>query len=179
MKSRQILDSPLVADASLCIGNRAPDDVDAMPEPRVSLAKRLWERAENLNGLCEGKGYELESVRVPKKFLLIEASLFTEAAGRLEGYEARIHDFEHQALELNSHLLNFAASVGAEEGQDMLELLYGFFGRIRCECGHPADEHHMVEIAAEKQCGHSDPNHGFCDCNGLRLVLYSEGLPNV
>lgn len=91
--------------------------------------------------------------------------------------QARIHDLEGKVLEQHGHLLNFAASVGAEDGQDMLEILYGFFARIRCECGHPADEHHMVEVAAEKQCGHSDPNHGFCECNGLRLALYSEALP--
>jgi len=52
-----------------------------------NLAKSLLDRAEKINWLLEGS---VKSETVPTKFLLIDASLLIEAAGRLEGYEARI-----------------------------------------------------------------------------------------
>ena len=89
----------------------------------------------------------------------------------MEGYELMIRKLQEDVLDQHGHLMNFANCIGANDGQNMLELLYGFFARIRCECGHSADEHHLVDISAEKQCGHGDSIHGYCDCNGLRLTL--------
>ena len=80
----------------------------------------------------------------------------------------RIDNLEHQLMEQHGHFLNFANTIGAKDGQDMLELLYGFFARIRCACGHPADDHYE-----ETGCSRPDPLHGYCQCNNLRLCLWS------
>ena len=131
---------------------------------KANLIGRLWERGSALSDL----GEIAESVRVPGDMLNIDGALHIEAAGRMEGYEAMITKLEGDVLDQHGHFLNFAKSIGAKDGDDMLELLYGFFARIRCECGHPADEHHE-----ETGCGHPDPIHGYCECKKLEICLWS------
>ena len=153
------------------------------PPPDNILASQGFPAKEGLGTQADRKWQSLSFLLFERAAVLhdigpsADADMMRKAAGTLEGMQDRVRDLEKQTQEYMTHLGNFANSLGAKDGQDMLEILYGHFGRIRCECGHPADEHHMVEVAAEMQCGHTDTNYGYCECNGLRLCLYAEQLP--